>query len=326
MPSKPRELSTLFHFSTAQANWQGHNADVWSWNSEIMSPFKQQIVPQAPRGFWPKGVRWHQFSLVRKYVLSTLKTFPSLILSDRTMTPFIHPTCMIQEMLLTENLQPGPLSRCAGIVALWSTKNKNNKQYIWKIIRMEQERLAEECSRSNDWNAIASLQAIVIYMLLRISAEHDEDANFDIPLTQTMMKLTQRVRGFTVKYCDPASQCIPIWENWILVESLRRTLSTLFIIRFLFDISPGTGECNSVMYWSEMLLPSAKQLWQARTRTQWEQEYRALNKDQRPIFGELLRHDDLSGQSSGLLDTWMGQVDEFGTLVIGAASLADAME
>jgi hypothetical protein len=328
VPSKQWQPSDLSILYTSQVNWLGHDSDIWSRNTEIMSPSRQQIVPQATRGFWPKGIRWRQLSLVRKYVLSTLKTFPSLILSDGTMPPFIHPTSMIQERLLPETLQPGPLSRCAGIVALWSTKNKNNKHYIWKIIRMEQERLAEESSLCNDWNAVASLQAIVIYMLLRISAEPDEDANFDFPLTQTMTKLSQRVQGFTVKYCDPASQAIPVWENWILIESLRRTLSTLFIINFLFDIAPGTSSsnCDSVKYWSEMLLPSTKQLWQARTGTQWEQEYRALNSDQRPMFGELLKHDDLQSQTSGLLDSWMGQVDEFGTLVIGAASLADAME
>jgi hypothetical protein len=324
--SKQLESSNPFMFLTAPPDWLGHSSNIGLWNAGFMNPFEQQIIPRAAKAFWPKGIKWRQLSLVRKFVLSTLKTFPSIMLLDGALPPFIHPMCMTEERLLPESLQPGPLSRCAGIMALWSTRNKNNKHYIWKIIRMEQERISEDTHTYQDWTAVAALQAIVMYTLLRISAEDDEDADFDVPLIQTMIKLTRRVKGITVKYCDPASRDPPTWEHWTLVESLRRTISTLFIIEFLFDISAGTddGYCNSSKYWSEMSLPSAKQLWQAQTRAQWEQEYRASNGDPRPTFGELLRHDDVQSQARGLLDSWMGQVDEFGALVIGAASLADA--
>ncbi|KAF2669837.1 hypothetical protein BT63DRAFT_423815 [Microthyrium microscopicum] len=333
--SKPWDLSTSFVLPSTSSNWLDDNSGFGTWNLEITKPFNQQLVPRAVKAFWPKGIKWRQLSLVRKYVLSSLKSYSNILLSDYKMPPFIHPICMRREKVLPDISQPGILARCAGIMAIWSTRSKDNQHYIWKIIRMEQERLSAESNTFKDWTAVAALQAILMYILLRVSAEDDEDADFDIPLIQTMTQLAQVVKGITVKYCDPKSEETPTWENWVLVESLRRTISALFIIYFLFEMAPGTSNCpsglgdsgfDSAKHWSEMLLPSSKGLWQAQTRAQWEQEYRASNNDQRSTFGELLTHDDVQSQSAGLLDRWMGQVDEFGTLVIAAASLADAIE
>jgi hypothetical protein len=296
-----------------------------SWNYATTDPLGQHLIPRGTRAFGPKGLEGRQLSLVKKFVLSTLQTYPKMMLSDTDMPPFIPHMWMAEENRHAENSQPGPLARCAGIVSLWSTKNRNNKQYLWKILRIEQERLSEESLSYNDWNAVAALQALTIYFLLRISATDDDDADFDIPLIQTMSKLAQRVEGLTNKYCNPALQTNPRWEGWILSESLRRTISALFIIDFLFDISPGmnNAHCNSVKHWSEMLLPSSKQLWTAKTRFQWEQEYRALDNDRRPLFVDLLKHDSVDSKRGKLLEQWMAQVDEFGTLVINAASLAE---
>ena len=192
---------------------------------------------------------------------------------------------------------------------------------------MEQERLSAEAMETNDWNAVAALQATTIYILLRVSSEDEDHFDFDIQLIQTMVKLSQRVKGITIRYCDPALSILPTWEGWILVESLRRTLSTLFIIEFLFDLSPGRNyvTCNWVKDFGEMLLPSVKQLWTAQTRDQWSLEYEAQTNDRRPTFRELLLHDEIDSQHGKLLDQWARQVDDFGSLVMSAASLVDVV-
>jgi hypothetical protein len=56
-----------------------------------------------------------------------------------------------------------------------------------------------------------------------------------------MAKLAQRVKGRTVKYCDPASQTHTTREGWMLAEFLRRTIVVLYTIEFLLDRSPGMG-------------------------------------------------------------------------------------
>jgi len=250
----------MFAENTMQNDWLSQTSNTQSWNPMLSSSFQLQPTPPPSKAFWPKGVQWSRLSLLRKCVASTLKAFPNMMLSQSSIPPFIHHTSMKAEKVHDELSEPGALARCAGIMAVWTIKNRNNKHYIWKIIRKEQERFLEESTLYNDFEVVTGLQAVVIYFLLRISVGDDEDANFDIPLIQTMSKLTQKARGMTVKYCDPASQIAPKWENWILIESLRRTLSIIFIIGFLFDLTPDNGYCETTRYFSELLLPSAKSI------------------------------------------------------------------
>ena len=43
-----------------------------------------------------------------------------------------------------------------------------------------------QCYKYNDWNAVAAIQAICIYFLLRLSETDSEATDFDIPLILTM--------------------------------------------------------------------------------------------------------------------------------------------
>jgi hypothetical protein len=211
-------------------------------------------------------------------------------------------------------------------VELWTSKTDNNSHYLWKMMRWEQQRILDEVDQYEDMIAVNALQAITIYFLLRVGSLDDDDADFDVPLIQTMSKLAQRVKGITAKHRDPATPNFISHDEWVIVESLQRTIATLFIIEFLFDISAGIGtdRCDTVKHWSEMLLPSAKSLWEAKSTQVFERELRAFGGDERPFYGELLRHAELDSARSQLLDRWMGNVDEFGTLVINVASVAEA--
>lgn len=106
---------------------------------------------------------------------------------------------------------------------------------------------------------------------------------------------------------------------------------------FLFDLSALSAStpnrpCNYGKDLAEMLLPSSKNLWSAQTQNEWEKEYAAQSKmlgrngDLRPTFGQLLQHDIEIHPNAYSLDRWLAQVDEFGTLVVAAASLAEATE
>jgi len=109
-------------------------------------PIEPALRP--PKAFWPKRLRYRQLSLTRKYILCTLSTYPHMMLASRGLPPFMHPQCLIKEFEHDERViqtaLPGPLATCAGIIAMWSVKNKNNSVFIWRAIRTEQERLSEE--------------------------------------------------------------------------------------------------------------------------------------------------------------------------------------
>ena len=91
----------------------------------------------------------------------------------------------------------------------------------------------------NDWDAVAALQAIATYFLLRLSETDDDATDFDIPLIRTMIvcepllyrillnditeqQISSRVKGLSIKYWNPSSDSSPSWQGWILAESLRR--------------------------------------------------------------------------------------------------------
>lgn len=114
---------------------------------EALNRLVTQPVLRAPRSFRPRQVRYRQLSLNRKFVICTLSAYPHMLLPGKGMPPFIHPRCLIQgsdpDGHVAQAL-PGPLATCAGIVALWSVKNRTNSVFVWRAIRAEQERLLEE--------------------------------------------------------------------------------------------------------------------------------------------------------------------------------------
>ncbi len=100
-----------------------------------------------------------------------------------------------------------------------------------------------------------------------------------------------------------------------------------------FDITIPTSlaVCNSNVELTSVALPCSKKLWHAATRSKWEEEYLAHMNG--PIGGRQLNYGDLMAFQSrvhadvlpkgDLFDCWFSQVDEFGMLVIAAASVAD---
>jgi hypothetical protein len=117
--------------------------------SNLSPSFWIEPVFRAPRAFLPKRLRYRQLSLNRKYVICAVSSYPQMLLPGKSMPPFMHPQCLIeepdQEGRVTISF-PEPLAKCAGIVAMWSVKNRNNAVFIWRAIRAEQERLSEEVS------------------------------------------------------------------------------------------------------------------------------------------------------------------------------------
>lgn len=106
------------------------------------------------------------------------------------------------------------------------------------------------------------------------------------------------------------------------------TIYTIFIVDFLFDLSAGTSSaddaCDGPGHLLHMRLPCSKTLWQAKTREEWEKEYEAeKGRAQETKFIDLVKYDAEADACKASLNKWMSQVDDFGSLVVSAASLAD---
>jgi hypothetical protein len=75
-----------------------------------------------------------------------------------------------------------------------------------------------------------------------------------------------------------------------------------------------------------MRLPCHRKIWKAQTQWEWEWEYTAQyeSKYQRLTFGDLLQHGKEDGSTGNLLDDWLANVDDLGTLIVAVASLLEA--
>jgi hypothetical protein len=95
----------------------------------------------------------------------------------------------------------------------------------------------------------------------------------------------------------------------------------LFLIDILFDISSllHPYKCDG----SELLgmaLPCGRDLWHASSTVEWESEYARRRVSKQLTYGDLLNN---RLRTDGALDSWLEQLDDFGTLVMAAASLKD---
>ncbi|KAJ8058976.1 hypothetical protein OCU04_011959 [Sclerotinia nivalis] len=142
-----------------------------------------QPAPKAPIAFAPRKSSKSQFSLNRNYILCTLPTYPSMMLPSNgdIPPPFIHPHFNNRKAL------PGPLGICATLVRWTTIKDKDSAVHIWRCIRMEIDRLCAEYPTYNEEDAVAALQAMTVYFLLRLSEDNEEATNFDAPLIHTMI-------------------------------------------------------------------------------------------------------------------------------------------
>lgn len=123
-----------------------------SANLEINDLMFDQIIPRAPKAFWPRRVRENQFSLNKSFLLCTLRSYPSMLLPGDTLPPFIHPQGWIDKSgnhRVNHMSLLGPLATCVAIVQMFSVKNESNVKFLWKTIRTEQEKLSAEVRQSS---------------------------------------------------------------------------------------------------------------------------------------------------------------------------------
>ena len=97
----------------------------------------------------------------------------------------------------------------------------------------------------------------------------------------------------------------------------------LFIIDMFADYSstPRYRKCDQAAL-TGMPLPCARDLWRATKNAEWKVEYAARSEEldavRQPTYGDLL---NFRFKKESPLDAWLSQLDDFGTLVMAAASL-----
>lgn len=69
------------------------------------------------------------------FVRQILSSYPGMMLRKETFPPFIHSS------FSCDGQMPQPLANCMSIVQMFSTRTPASNEFVWRTIRMEQERL-----------------------------------------------------------------------------------------------------------------------------------------------------------------------------------------
>jgi hypothetical protein len=126
----------------------------------------------------------------------------------------------------------------------------------------------------NENELLAALQVLAIYSLIRLFPSNDQTS---LPLLDEEMfgqieQVVSHVVACGLVLEEESSHTRPSWEAWIHVTTKRRAVLTLYLIHWSYSIYHGlpTFGCGRMCC---MPAPSAKYLWQAGDRKQWEALY-----------------------------------------------------
>jgi len=187
-----------------------------------------------------------------------LTSYPPMMRNPASPPPFIHPSSMVRA---ADNHQSHEsLATCASLMGLLGSGSEANRKLVWKNVRLECERLHAEVrvmprettnmtdpppqwSLLDKWALLSSMQALLVYMLLRLSEGETPHNNFDVPLLSAMWvvacALNQKIDNYDCTSPLGLSHGTT-HEDWIFEESRRRFSIAFRTLSMLFTTDPGT--------------------------------------------------------------------------------------
>ncbi|KAI9745012.1 MAG: hypothetical protein M1818_001290 [Claussenomyces sp. TS43310] len=274
---------------------------------------------------------------IANLMLHTLKSYPLMMLRHNTLPPFIHP-CLISANVEGNNMEP--LSNCISLVHLISSGVQGSRKLFWKNVRQECERLCEDHPKSNKWELLAAMQALSIYILIRLDEGETDYNDVDSLLLATVAATTKQINRSDIAPCSYGLDIS--WKDWIFRESRQRLSVVYRVLNMLVYFEPA-AMCDMQRDLILAPLPAKKQLWEAGDEFIWKAE-----SEREPRFqtayglaanGELVKVDkgQLYCGDSVLLyksadtrtpssspanwEEWCSGMDGFGGLIMLAASL-----
>ncbi|KAH6605419.1 hypothetical protein Trco_007126 [Trichoderma cornu-damae] len=88
------------------------------------------------------------------------------------------------------------------ILEMFQRSRRANRAFIWKLVRMEHERITREYQSFGKWELLAAVQELIVHVLMRIVEGPQEYLNFDTQITLSIVKVIG-----TVYHVDITSAC-----------------------------------------------------------------------------------------------------------------------
>ncbi|KAI0883133.1 uncharacterized protein GGS22DRAFT_167959 [Annulohypoxylon maeteangense] len=280
---------------------------------------------------------------IANLILHTLKSYPLMMLRHDTLPPFIHPSLVSPGV---DNVHMEPLTNCMCLTHMISSGVQGSRKLFWKNVRMECERFYAEYLSLSKWELLAAMQALSIYILIRLDEGETDHNNVDFILVKAVAVIAQQLTHSDVTCHAQCGLCNNelegSWKEWIFRESRRRLGVIYRVVNMLIYFEPA-AMCDIPKDLILAPLPAKRQLWEAGDEFVWKAESQREPGIQVSFGlatdGEIVKIDSgrLSCSDAWLEDQstdanrrlssaasweeWCSGIDGFGGLVMLAASL-----
>jgi hypothetical protein len=260
-------------------------------------------------------------STITHFIYRVLKSYTAIAIRGRGTPPFVHSL-----QLTTQAIRP-PLSVCLSLVRVAETSLAGSEAYISDIMQREMNNLYQHYRSFDEMGLLAAFQAYLLYAMVLFFRLCQSMNPF---LRQAMMNLQELACESSRKglMCTAEQRhARPTWESWIVAESKRRTLYTMYLFDSVLSAQDGLPTFIGTEL-QGLPAPTNKSMWESRTRKDWERIYNAhladwanggLSIDELwPTPTDL----DQAGLSKirDRVDDWLQDLDEFGTMLYAVTS------
>lgn len=142
-------------------------------------------------------------------ILHTLKSYLLMMLRENTLPPFIHPHSLadpslspnneFQDNYNTYNL----LANCITLVQTLNTSPGKSRKSFWEHVRTECTKIcsADYHSKLNRWELLGAMQALSVYILIRLDEGETEENNLDFLFLAAVTVRTVHLRSLIHARC-----------------------------------------------------------------------------------------------------------------------------
>ncbi|KAH6646201.1 hypothetical protein BKA67DRAFT_583529 [Truncatella angustata] len=260
--------------------------------------------------------------------IQILRSYPFMMLHKGALPPFISP---LQSSWVETAVGPPQQSllTCMGLVHLFKSRTDSNRNLIWRLIMLEQEKILSKHTEFDKWELLAAFQALLIYCLVRLQEVPVGYDGFEAALLTTVnliFNALASLAGGIIKMQLPDDPGLS-WMDWSYNEARRRTVLIFQILNTLIEMST---EASSYPTCGFVLIPlaSSATLWNSNNIEEWRTEFNLCNKEQKivglsqtGVLTKLHLTDACVVLSSLEWEEWRAEVGEIGTLVMIVGAL-----
>lgn len=204
-------------------------------------------------------MEWRQDLATVYYLAAHLKAFP-ITFSREARTPFIHST-------LYSRWLPKQIKDAHAICQAYSLSLSidNGQDFYFQPLYQRLDELIKESPASHSFsNLLASVQALILYLLICLFHKDPQQRTFAETHITTLNQWTRRLWEQAPNEISQLSA----WEAWAFAESVRRSIIISYLTRAVYQIAKFGFHPHS-MFVETLPFDRHTWLWDAASATAW---------------------------------------------------------